>query len=491
MRHPYPTFVTDFRVLSDEQCKQIHLASLELLSTVGIQIRDDEAIAFLKENDAEISEGNVARIPPGLVEWALRHTPPAVTLWNREGQASVRLQERQVHFGTGSDCPFILDTFTGERRHFLKADVEQGIRICDYLPNIDFVLSMGLVSDVDVAVSDLHQFDAMIRNTVKPVVFTAHNRTNCRSIVEMAEIVAGGPDTLRRKPQIMLFTESIAPLQYGTETTQKLLYMAEKHLPVVLNSGPMMGASGPQTHAGVLALANAEVLAGIVMAQLKRRGAPMVYALGVHPLDMRTSVLPYGAPELALNTAATADMARFYDMPVWGYAGCSDAKTLDQQAALEAMGSIMMSLLAGNNLVHDVAYLESGLVSSFDMLVLSDIAIEMGRHLLKPIEITPETLALDLIERVGFGGHYLSEEHTLAHFKEVWYHDLIDRQRREGWENTGALTLGDRIKQKVKEILDTHHPEPVPPDVQKRLAERLAQAEDQAADQPIHESAGA
>jgi trimethylamine--corrinoid protein Co-methyltransferase len=294
----------------------------------------------------------------------------------------------------------------------------------------------------------------------------------------MGEIVAGGAEALCKKPQIALFTEVISPLQYGEETTQKLLYMADKRLPVVLSSGPMMGASGPQTHAGVLALANAEVLAGIVIAQLKRQGAPIIYALGIHPFDMRTTVLPYGAPELFLNTAAAADLARFYDLPVWGYAGCSDAKTLDQQASMEATGSILMSLLSGSHLVHDVGYLESGLTSSFEMLVFSDCAIEMGRHLLKPIEINPETLALDMIERVGQGGHYLNEAHTRKHFREVWYNDLVDRKRNEAWVIAGEHDMGYCINQQVKKILETHTPEPLSNSVRELLDQRLLHAEE-------------
>jgi trimethylamine--corrinoid protein Co-methyltransferase len=341
------------------------------------------------------------------------------------------------------------------------------------------VLSIGLISDVDVRVSDLHQFDAMIHNTRKPVVFTAHHVCNCMAIVELAETIAGGQLELRRKPQIALFTETISPLEYGEETTQKLLYMAEKHLPVVLDSGPMMGASGPQTHAGVLALGNAEVLAGIVMAQLTSKGAPIIYALGIHPFDMRTTVLPYGAPELHLNMAATADIARYYNLPVWGYAGCSDAKIVDQQAAIEASVSILMSLMAGNHLVHDVGYLESGMVGSFEMLVLSDTVIEMGRNLLKPIEINPNTLALDVIEKVGPGGNYLAEKNTLQHYREVWYNDLIDRKRYDAWVKEGEQTMGERLNQKVKEILKAYKVRALSIEVEKQFAKRFAQAEEE------------
>ena len=466
-----------FRVLSDEQCQQIHLASLEILSRTGIRVMDEEAVALLREAGADVTDGNLVRYPPHLVEWALSVAPPRVVLCHRNGERVMWLEDRNVYFGTGSDCPNVLDSFTGQRRKFLKQDVAQGICLCDALANIDFVLSIGLISDVPVAVSDVHQFEAMLLNTVKPIVFTAHGLEGCRDIIEMAEVAAGGADELCRNPNVAVFVEANPPLQFNRETLQKILFMAEKMLPVVFGSGPMMGASGPQTHAGIIALSNAENLAGNVIVQLKRQGTPFIYAHGIHPLDMRTTVLPYGAPELSLNTGAAADLAHFYHLPVWGYAGCSDAKMLDQQAAMEATASVIMSILTGNNLVHDVGYLESGLTSSFEMILLSDTAIEMARHMLKPIEIDEETLALDLIHEVGPGGSFIEKKHTLKHFREVWYSDVVDRWNYEKWVEAGSLTMGERLNQKVKQILQEHTPEPLPDDKVQAIREIVERAE--------------
>lgn len=477
MRQPNLSFAAQVRLLSEEQCQRIHLASLEILARTGIRVFDDAAVELLRDGGADIAGDNLVRFPSYLVEWALRLPPSQVILCDRDGKPALRLLQRQVYFGTGSDCPYILDSYTGERRKFLKEDVALGMRLCDYLSNIDFVLSMGLISDVPTGASDIHQFEAMIGNTSKPVVFTAHNARNCLDIVDMAEIVAGGEEELRRKPQIALFTEVMSPLKYGAETTQKLLLMAGKDLPVVLSSGPMMGASGPQTHAGALALANAEVLAGIVIAQLQRQGAPVIYALGIHPLDMRTTVLPYGAPELSVNTAAATDLARFYGLPVWGYAGCSDAKVVDQQAAIEATMSVLMSLLSGNNLVHDVGYLDSGLTSSYEMVLLADTVIEMGRSLLKEIEISDETLALDLINDVGSEGNYLEADHTFRHFREVWYSDMVDRSKYSDWTKSGSLTMQHRLNRKVKDILEKHRPEPLPDALKDEVSEMVQRAE--------------
>jgi trimethylamine--corrinoid protein Co-methyltransferase len=470
-----------FRVLSESQCEQIHEASLSILERTGVRFLDPGALEVLRSAGAAVSDGNLVRFPKDLVTWAIGVTPAEVVMHDREGLPVMRLGGRNVYFGTGSDCHNILDSRTGERRRFLKADVAQGIRVCDALEGLDFVLSIGLISDVPRMSSDVHQFDAMIRNTTKPVVFTSHDLANTMVIVAMAEAIAGGREQLDRAPTIIHFAEVDCPLKYAADTCQKVMFMARRGLPVVQGAGPMMGASGPQTHAGVLAAANAECLAGNVLVELTREGAPFIRGLGIHPLDMRTGVLPYGAPELSLNTAAACDLARYYGVPAWGYAGCSDAKLVDQQAAAEATMSVVASLLAGANLVHDVGYIESGLTSSFEMIVFSDTVIQMGRAMLKDIEISDETLALDLIDSVGHYGNYLGEVHTRRHFREVWYPDLMDRQTYQGWEAAGHQTMGDRLSGRVSALLQSHASPPLPEAVDSELARLLGEADSRAA----------
>ena len=468
---------SNFAVLSVEKCERIHRASLRILAETGVRLYAPEAVALLRGGGAQALGDDLVLVPPELVEWALRAAPAEVTLHDRAGHPALHLRGRNVYFGTGSDCPFILDSRTGERRPFTRRDVEQGITLCDHLRNIDFVLSIGLISDVPIGVSDLHQFEAMVLNTTKPVVFTAHDLRNCETIIRMADCVAGGADALGTRPSVAYFAEVDCPLKYAAETCRKVLLMAERRLPVILGAGPMMGATGPQTHAGALALANAECLAGIVMAQLKREGAPVICGLGIHPFDMRSAILPYGAPELFLNTAAAADLARFYGLPTWGYAGCGDAKLLDQQSAVEITASVLMSLLSGANLVHDVGYLESGLVGSFDAIVLADSVIEMGRQLVKSIDVDDETLALDVVHAVGHDGNYLEAEHTLRHFREVWYPGLFDRRKVEDWVKDGRLTMGERVADEVRRILETHAPPVLPEEVRKELRRLVSRAE--------------
>jgi trimethylamine--corrinoid protein Co-methyltransferase len=466
-------------ILSPDQCEQIHRASLQILERTGVRLMDPAAASLLESAGAALDGRGVTHIPPALVERALRDTPARVVIHDRQARPALELVPGAVHFGTGSDCHWLLDPRTGERRRFTKTDVEDGIRLCDALPNIDFVLSIGLISDRPTGSSDVHQFDAMIRNTTKPIVFTTHDLENCRTIVEMAAQASGSGEQLHEAPSVVHFAEVDCPLKYAADTCRKISFVAGHGIPVLQGAGPMMGASGPQTHAGALALANAECLTGNALVQLVRPGAPFIRGLGIHPFDMRSGTLPYGAPELSLNNAAAADLARFYGQPTWGYAGCSDAKTVDQQAAVEATASILMSLLGGANLVHDVGYIESGMTSAFEMIVLSDTIIEMGRAMLKEIEITPETLALDVIDRVSQEGSYLDEDHTLAHFREVWYPGpgLIDRERFPAWEAAGRTSAGDRLNRRVLEILETHRPAALPDGATERLAHLVAEAD--------------
>jgi trimethylamine--corrinoid protein Co-methyltransferase len=466
-----------FSVLSQDQKEDLHLASLEILWRTGCRVLCDEALALLKRAGADVSDGNLVRMPAHLVEWAVRCAPPRVIMARRDGVRSMFLEDGKTHYGTGSDCPFIVDSDTGERRKFLIEDVAKASQLCDALPNIDFMMSMGLASDVPPETSDRYQFEAMLLNTLKPIIFTAHDLDGIRDIVDMAAMAAGDLDELRRNPFIMLYAEPITPLKHAKEAVEKLLFMAENGLPVIYAPGMLSGATAPVTIAGCLALANAESLFGLVMVQLKREGSPFVYGGGALPIDMRTSVAAYGAPELQLAGAALADMAHFYRLPRFSSAGASDSKVLDQQAMIEGTLSTIMQALCGANLVHDVGYLESGLTGSFDMAVAINEVIGMVKRIMSGLEINDDTLALDVIDRVGPGGQFIDDEHTLRHFRGAWFPRLLDRRNYESWADDGKKTMGERLNKRVKEIFAEHVPDPVPAGTAERIRGVISAAE--------------
>ncbi|MBM4044716.1 MAG: trimethylamine methyltransferase [Planctomycetes bacterium] len=412
---------TQFRVLSDGQIEQVLLAAMELLEGTGTRIYCKEARDVLKAGGAVV-KGETAYIPSGLVREMLACTPPRIALGNRDGQRTMILEGRRIYFGTGSDCPFILDSKTGERRKFLKKDVEDAARVVDACPNMDFHMSLGLTSDVPGPTYDRHQAAAMLRHTLKPLVLTAMSREGLADILEMYYLLRGGRDAFEINPGFVIYLEPTTPLLHSQAAVEKLLFSAERRIPAIYTPCPITGATAPATMASGLVLALAEFLAGMVIAQLKRRGAPLIMGGVCSLMDMSSTILSYGAPELSLLSAALTDIAHHLKIPMFSTAGCSDSKVLDEQAAVEATFSVLTAALSGANLIHDVGYLESAMVGSFDMVVLSDEVIGMAKRLVRGIEVNDETLAVDVIRAAGPGGNFLAEDHTYRHFKqEFWF----------------------------------------------------------------------
>ncbi len=456
-----------FRKLSDDQLERIHFASLEILERTGVRLLVPEAVDLLKAAGADVVDESHVRIPSHLVEWALNTAPKRIAIANRYGERVMPLERRNVFYGPGSDCPNVIDFNTGERRPGTLQDIVHGIRVCDALPNIDFVMSLNLAGDIPQEHADLYQMQAMLENTTKPIMFVTTEFDGCVHTVEMAEIVAGGAEALRRNPFVFLYINVTAPLVHNEEALQKLLFMAEKGLPTTYTPVVLRGASGPITPAGAVAYANAGELAGLVVAQLKREGAPIILSGGTQDmLDMRTMLDIYAAPD---NRVLCVEMAQYYGLPIFGLGGASDSKLPDQQAAAEAAFSLLTETMAGSHLIHDVGYLEGGLTNSIEMIVMCDELIHWVKKFMQGTVVDAETLALDWIDQVGFDNDFLGLDHTHNHFKEDWYPTLLDRQNHEGWSADGEMSLRDRARERVKTILAEHQPEVLPEDVAKEV----------------------
>jgi trimethylamine--corrinoid protein Co-methyltransferase len=457
---------TPLEYLSQEQMRDIHSAALEILEDCGTVIHHEKAVALLHKAGAYVKDDRQVFIPGGLIEWAIGRAPSRVTIYDRNGSPFMFLEGRNVYYGTGSDCPNLLDSFTGERRKFLSGDVEDAVRLVDALPNIDFTMSMGLAPDYPGELQYQHKYAIMIRNSTKPQVITAADKSCLNDIVDIAAAVTGGRTELSRKPIFVLYDEPTSPLVHINEAMEKLMFMAENNLPTNYSPGIMAGGTGPVTMAGAIAQANAEILAGLVIHQLKNPGAPFIFGAGMSPMDMQSMQPTYSSPEAMVEQAGVCQIGRcLYDLPTWGFGGCSASKLADEQAVNEAASYIMMSGWMGTNLVHDVGYLEFGLTYSFDLLVMCDEFIGQVRRMMEGIRVDREYLALDAIKRVGPGGHFLQDDHTLNHFRENWRPDLTDRKTYETWKTKGASSMGQRAKEKVRYILENHLPERLPAEV--------------------------
>jgi trimethylamine--corrinoid protein Co-methyltransferase len=465
-----------FAVLSETQLQDIHLAALEVLRRTGIRFHHQGAVELLKKAGAFVSDGNLVKFPASLIEQALGSAPSRIIMCDRDGQPGMYLEGSKVYFGTGSDCLNLLDPRTGQHRKFVEADLIDAYRLCDALPNIHFVMSVGIPFDVNPALTYDVQMLHMLEDTTKPIVFVTNDRASCQRAIDMAAAVAGGYEALREQQHILLYSEPSSPLQQSDTAVDKLIMMAEYELPVVHSPGPQMGAVAPITMAGGLVMSLAEILSSLVVHQLTKPGAPFVFGAGIHHMDMSAMQICYASPEFQLTKAAIAELGRWYGLPTWGYAGCSDAKVMDEQAAVEATLSVIMAKFSGGNLIHDVGYMESGLTTSYEMIALTDELVAMTDNMVKGIEVTDETLLVDEIDRVGPGGNYLDSKATLKRFREYWRPGLLDRRLRQQWLDKGSLTLGQRLTAKVIKILDEYRPKELEADKGRKLREILAQA---------------
>jgi trimethylamine--corrinoid protein Co-methyltransferase len=452
-----------FRRLSDEQCRKLYWACLEILERTGVRLYDQEALDLLKKAGVSATDGNRVRIPPGLVEKAFTTAPRWVTLCDRHGNRVMSVEGRRSFFGPGSDCLNIVDHRTGERRQPVLQDVVEAMIVADALPNIDFVMCMFVSLDVPQQVVDRYQMEVMLNNTTKPIMFVANDFPGCVDAVEMAEVVVGGPEALRRNPLIGCYINVTTGLRHNQEALQKLLYLADRGIPAAYVPSTQGGVTAPVTVAGALAVAQAGALVGLVLSQLRREGAPFIMpGWGGNMLDMRSTIQPYADPD---KRATAAEFVNFLGLPMFALAGCSDSKVVDQQAGIEAALTLMTDALCGGNIVHDLGYLESGLSGSLAQLVICDEIVGWLEHFVRGVEINDETLALDLIDEVGPDGQFLDSDHTLEHFRERWYPGLFERDNYNGWLARGGKTLGQRAAERVDAILAEHKPEPLPDDV--------------------------
>jgi len=334
------------------------------------------------------------------------------------------------------------------------------------LPNIDFVMSGFVPSDLPPEVAERHQMKVMIENTIKPIIYVTTSLPNTQAKVAMAEVVAGGKEALRRRPFCANYINISHPFRHNPESLQKLLYLAGKGLPAIYRPSIVTrGISTPITVPGFLVANNAAQLAGLVLSQLKKEGAPFIrcsHSGGT--FDMRTTVGLHSAPEVR---GFQEDLAHWYGLPSFGVGGASDTKCVDQQAALEAALTLMSSTLSGAHLIHDVGYLESGSTGSLPHLVICHEIIAWLKAFMKGLEINDETLALDVINEVAPDGNFIDTPHTVRHLREDHYPELRNQKRFEDWLAEGGGTLLDRATKKVEAILATHKPRGLSENVQR------------------------
>jgi trimethylamine--corrinoid protein Co-methyltransferase len=426
-----------FQVLTEEEIEAIYFSALTVLYETGVRVYDTEGVDLAHAGGAIVedttADSSLVKIPPWLVDKALATLPRKVVVTGPDRKHRMELYKNQIYFGAGSDTPFTIDPYTGKRRRATYKDVKNFARLAQALPNIDFHMSLGIVQDVQVGTYDRWQYLAMLEGTNKPINITAVDIDGLKDQLEMAHIRVGGKEEWRKGP----------------------IFATDHEIPFVYTPCPLAGATSPTTLAGTAVQALTESLFGIVLSQIRRPGAPLIIGGLMSNMDMQTTVYCYGSPEMALLSAAYTDITKWLGVPEYETAGCSDAKMFDEQAAMEATINIATAALIGGNMIHDVGYLEQGLTSSMEMMVASDEIIDMVKRILRGIPVTDDTMALDVMDDVGPGGHFLEHDHTYTRFKEeIWRPKLLDRQNWEAWTAAGSKTHRERVHERVIEILE-------------------------------------
>jgi len=471
-----------FSFLSEDQKQTIFHGMLKVLQDTGANVHHEQAREIFKKHGCKV-DGIRVYIPPKLVRQALQSVPLMTTIFDWEGNPRIYVEENRSYFGPGPTLVYFRDPYTMERRKCLRKDATTVARVCDALPNIGFVEGLVTISDVPRGTDDVYEFADMIQNTTTPIMAWSYQRGGARDIHRIGCIMAGGEEAFRKKPNYILYSEPISPLVSDFHAIDKLMYCAEHGIPQDYSPCAIGGGTVPATHAGQLVVALSESMVGVVLSQLINPGTCIILGGVQSILDMRRGIYSYGAPELNVLSGGLTEMARYCGLPMFGTAGCTDTKVMEIQSGIEATLQIHTSMLTGANFVHDCGYTESGKTGDIFQTVMDDEIISMSRIIEDGIEVNEETLSVDVINRVGSGGHYLYEDHTMKWFRKHWRPTLMDRQSYEDWVKNGSQTMQDRIISKTRDILENHEgpisrvPKDVQKDVQKVVDEAVERVE--------------
>ena len=458
-------------ILSSDEVHNIHLATLEVLEHTGVLIREEKALRLLDQAGATVDyRKGIVKIPTHLVKEAVSKTLKSFTWHARNPKRSIRIGDDPTKFGPGSECVNIIDLETGECRIPTKRDAEQLVRLMDALENIHINYPPVELSDVPEQVSDIYSLAIGIKNSSKCMIGSSYGASSAHNSIRIAAALVGGEEELRKKPTIAGYIDPVSPLTHDKEMIEALFEYANYAQPIFITTMALAGATGPATLAGILVQQNAEILSGVLIAHLVNPHAPVIYGTVSCPMDMRTGVSSTGSPEVGLLGAASVQIARYYGIPS-DVGAQSNAKMPDAQASYEKTMSMIMAVMAGADLVDLFAgSMESYKTTSYEQMVIDDELAGMALRCAKGIEVNAETMAKDVIDRVGPGGHYFADKHTLDWFKkEHYYPKLSDRRTRANWEKSGGKDIREEARSRAKEILESHEPEPVDPTIWREI----------------------
>jgi len=453
-------------ILSQDDLEKIHQATLQIIEETGIRFPSKTALDIWKKHGADVDyETRIVKVKPEIIENAIKLGQPAYPLGARDSEQDLQLDDNHVYLGTDGCGVQVEDLHTKEIRTSTLKDVKDIALIADYLPEIAFHWVSVSAQDRPPETRSLYELQVIWENSTKHVqTESVYSIDEAKAAVEMATILAGGADALRKRPLLSIMQCTAPPLGHDGGSLDAALIAAGAGLPVGFMTMTSCLTTAPATLAGNLAVGNAEVISAAALIQLEHPGSPFFYAAAQTASDLRTGGYTGGGPEDFLFGAATNCLANYYNMPLSMGAFATGAKEPNWQAGIENRLSSFMACVSMSDMLLGVGLLHGSRIFSFEQLLMDCEIFDIVYNMMKGIEVSDETLALDTVHAVGAGGNYLAQKHTRKHMRDIWLPKYFDRRSYEVWQDKKDDGR-DWAREKAKEILATHKPEPLDPKI--------------------------
>ncbi len=465
------------KFLTLKQITAIHRASMRVLGETGFHI-DSVKLLERVENQGVIVdfEQKKAFFDEVVIKEAIASNPSRVTIYGREtDEHNVVLGGNRVYLGTGGTAVNILDV-DRVRRPTTAADVAATAKLVDALENIHFFVIPCHPGDSAAENTDVNRFFNAINNTTKPIMGGCLSLDGLERVIDMAATIAGGKEALAKRPFIATISSVISPLTMDRQHAEMVMRVADSGIPMAFSIAPIAGATSPISLAGTLVQMNAEALAAITIAQIIRPGTPSLYSAVPTIMDMKTSSFLFGSMESGIMNAAAAQLAQYYDLPLYSTGGISDAKQPDLQAGYEKAFTAVLPALAGANFIHEAAgQLDSGMTISYAQFVIDNDINGCVMRGVRGIEIDEDTLAVEVITKIGPKGNFLGDMHTAMRARtEFYYPRAATRKGYDGWVDEGSKDAWTLAEEEACRILDTHHPRHIDPELVSQILKKEA-----------------
>jgi len=467
-------------LLSLEALSEIHRATLTLLSNTGVRVSSKKAAALFKSAGAIVIKDKlsaIVKIPPTLVDESIAAAPGEIVYQGREAGSDYAVNAESCSFTTFGECTNIIDLKTRTCRPSTKKDCCEAAAICDYIGSVKVLERPLNPSDCPVETQALHNAEAIFSNTTKHSFIGPGSAEIFKQMADMAEICVGGSREYNARKIFTATVCPVSPLTLSKDCCEIIMEAAEQKTGLLFFAMPLSGATSVSTMAGTLVSLNAENLSGLVLAQLVQKGTPCTYGSAGTIMDLTMVDVALGAPEMTLISAGAAQLARHYNLPSMICGGMTDSKVPDSQMGYEFGYSAMLCALVRGNLISGLGVLDKGLTFDYAKLLMDVEMSDSISGLIPGVEISPETLALNVIDEVGPGGEFITHKHTFKHMRNQSQVKIFDRQNRYDWNEAGSRGAADRAYEEAALILETHKPAPLPPKAPEELSKLIKRYE--------------